>query len=108
MYPLVCLIIQAIFSVVHKLAAIIRSPSFSLFSSSMTTRNSPRANAAKVSSMESKANDGRTTGTCTSVGALELASAGLVGGLDIGIPLAFIEAGNGEVRAEDIATGDIL
>jgi hypothetical protein len=103
---LVCLIIHAIFSVVHKLPAIIRSPSFSLFSSSMTTRNSPWANAANASSIESKANDDLTEGFCTSVGALELDIAGFASGLDIvDIPFAFIAEGNWTV--DDIATGDM-
>ena len=53
---LVCFIIQAIFSVVQWEAAIIRSPSFSLPSSSMTTKNSPRPNASKASSIESNLN----------------------------------------------------
>ena len=53
---LVCFIIQAIFSVVQWEAAIIRSPSFSLPSSSMTTKNSPRAKACKASSMLSHLN----------------------------------------------------
>ena len=48
---LVCLIIQAIFSVVQCAAEMMRSPSFSLFSSSMTTRNSPRLNASSASSI---------------------------------------------------------
>jgi hypothetical protein len=52
---LVCLIIQAIFSVVHCDAAMMRSPSFSLFSSSITTRNSPAAKPASASSIVSKA-----------------------------------------------------
>ena len=51
---LVCFIIQAIFSVVQWEAAMIRSPSFSLPSSSMTTKNSPRAKASNASSIESK------------------------------------------------------
>ena len=53
---LVCFIIQAIFSVVQWEAAIIRSPSFSLPSSSITTKNSPRAKASRASSIESKSN----------------------------------------------------
>lgn len=48
---LVCLMNHAIFSVVHSLAAINKSPSFSLFSSSMTTTKSPRLNAARAASM---------------------------------------------------------
>lgn len=51
-----CFIIQAIFSVVQWGAAMIRSPSFSLPSSSTTTRNSPRAKAPNASSMESNLN----------------------------------------------------
>src|SRR5882724_11720689 len=104
---LVCLIIQAIVSVVHKLPAVIRSPSFSLFSSSMTTRISPRENAAKASSIESKANSGLTKGFFTSAGAL-LDIAGFVDNaewLDIDIPFnVFILEGNGK---DWIATGDI-
>lgn len=50
-----CLIIHAIFSVVHCEPDMIRSPSFSRFSSSITTRNSPAANAASASSMASNA-----------------------------------------------------
>jgi len=65
---LVCLIIQAIFSVVHWLAAMMRSPSFSLFSSSITTKNSPAANAASASSMESNAKASRMGASLTSVG----------------------------------------
>jgi hypothetical protein len=53
---LVCLIIQAIFSVVQRLAEMMRSPSFSRFSSSITTKNSPELNAVKASSMESNPN----------------------------------------------------
>ena len=53
---LVCFIIQAIFSVVQWEAAMIRSPSFSLPSSSMTTKNSPRAKACKAPSMVSHLN----------------------------------------------------
>jgi hypothetical protein len=45
---------QAIFSLVHSLAAISRSPSFSLLSSSMTTTNFPAAKAARADSMEEK------------------------------------------------------
>ena len=40
----------------------IKSPSFSLFSSSITTKNSPRANAANASSIESKENVDRLVG----------------------------------------------
>jgi hypothetical protein len=53
---LVCFIIQAIFSVVQWEAAMMRSPSFSLLSSSMTTKNSPRAKASKASSIGSNLN----------------------------------------------------
>ena len=53
---LVCLIIHAIFCVEVALAATMRSPSFSLPSSSMTMRNSPRPKAAIASSMGSNAN----------------------------------------------------
>lgn len=49
-----CLMNQAIFSIVHSLAAISRSPSFSLLSSSMTTTNFPAAKAARADSMEEK------------------------------------------------------
>ena len=101
---LVCLIIQAIFSVVQKLAAIIRSPSFSLFSSSITTRNSPRVNAANASSIESNANDGRTWGFCTCFGGAELAIAGIVG---FDFPFAFTAAGNGAGCADGDTTGAI-
>lgn len=52
---LVCLIKKAIFSVVILSAAIMRSPSFSRDSSSMTTRNSPRWNASTALFMLSKA-----------------------------------------------------
>lgn len=53
---LVCLINHAIFLVVHSLAAITRSPSFSRPSSSITTTNSPALNAASASSMGSNWN----------------------------------------------------
>jgi len=43
MANLVCLTIQAIFSVVRSSAAMTRSPSFSRSAESSTTRNSPRA-----------------------------------------------------------------
>lgn len=65
---LVCLIIQAIFSVVHWLPEVIRSPSFSRFSSSITTRNSPAAKAASASSIGSKENSVRAGASRTSVG----------------------------------------
>lgn len=50
---LVCRIKKAIFSVVISLAAIHRSPSFSLLSSSITTTNSPLPNASRASSIGS-------------------------------------------------------
>lgn len=50
---LVCLINHAIFLVVHSLAAMTRSPSFSRPSSSMTTTKSPALNAARASSIGS-------------------------------------------------------
>ncbi len=56
---LVCLIIQAIFSVVHWFAAMMRSPSFSRFSSSITTRNSPFVKALRASGMVSNENEVR-------------------------------------------------
>ena len=52
---LVCLIIQAICSVEHPAAGIMRSPSFSRDSSSITTTNSPRAMAAIALSTVSNA-----------------------------------------------------
>lgn len=51
---LVCRIKKAIFSVVISLAAIHKSPSFSLLSSSITTTNSPLLNASRASSIGSK------------------------------------------------------
>lgn len=45
-----------------------RSPSFSLFSSSITTRNSPAAKEASASSIESKANVVRLGASSRSVG----------------------------------------
>lgn len=64
---LVCLIIQAIFSVVHWLPAMIRSPSFSRFSSSITTRNSPFSKASRASGTVSKVKDVRSgASTCIS------------------------------------------
>lgn len=51
---LVCLMNQAIFSVVTRLAAQIRSPSFSLLSSSITMMNSPRRKASSASGTVSK------------------------------------------------------
>ena len=66
---LVCLIIQAICSVEHPAAGIIRSPSFSRDSSSITTTNSPRDMAAIALSTESKAKVVRTGGV-RSFGAL--------------------------------------
>jgi len=65
---LVCLIIQAIFSVVHCEADMIRSPSFSRFSSSITTRNSPAAKESKAASMVSNANEARLGASTYSVG----------------------------------------
>lgn len=70
---LVCLIIQAIFSVETSLAAAMRSPSFSRPSSSITTRNSPRANAAMASSRGSKAKDVRAGASLTWTGRAGLA-----------------------------------
>jgi hypothetical protein len=79
----------------------------------MTTRISPRANAAKASSIESKANSGFTKGFCTSAGAL-LDIASFVDNVDwpdivgIDIPFnVFIAEGNGKDWTEDNATGDI-
>lgn len=59
---LVCLIIQAICSVEHPAPGMIRSPSFSRASSSITTTNSPRAMAATALSIESNAKVVRTGG----------------------------------------------
>ncbi len=59
---LVCLIIQAICSVEHPAAGIMRSPSFSRDSSSITTTNSPRAMAAIALSTVSNAKAVRTGG----------------------------------------------
>jgi hypothetical protein len=63
-------IIQAIPSVVTFSAAQIKSPSFSLLSSSMTTTNSPRAIASIASGIGSKANGegGVVAGSDTRVG----------------------------------------
>lgn len=65
---LVCFIIHAIFSVVHWLAEMMRSPSFSRVSSSITTKNSPAAKAASASDMASNANAVRCGAPMTSVG----------------------------------------
>ncbi len=65
---LVCLIMKAIFSVVQCAAEMIRSPSFSRFSSSITTRSSPAAKASRASSMESKEKVSLTGAFRTSVG----------------------------------------
>ena len=66
---LVCLIIQAICSVEHPAAGMMRSPSFSRDSSSITTTNSPRATAAIALSTVSNAKVVRTGGV-RSFGAL--------------------------------------
>ena len=76
---LVCLIIHAIFCMENTLPATMRSPSFSQPSSSMTTRNSPRANAAMASSMASNANAVRVGGLGTSWGRAGEAKAGMRG-----------------------------
>ena len=65
---LVCLMIQAIASVVHLLADMMTSPSFSLDSSSMTTIGSPRANAASASSIVSKEKSVRCGGLVAGTG----------------------------------------
>jgi hypothetical protein len=82
---LVCLIIQAIFSVVHWLAEIIRSPSFSLFSSSMTTRNSPAEKLVRASSIVSNAKDVRLGGLGIWVGRHVAVVNCLRGALDLGV-----------------------
>ena len=70
---------QAIFCVETALAAMMRSPSFSLPSSSMTTMNSPRPNASMASSMESNAKASRRGTFGTSCGREDDASAGMSG-----------------------------
>ena len=86
---LVCLIIHAIFCVESALPATMRSPSFSRPSSSMTTRNSPRANAAMASSMVSNVNAVRVGGLGTSWGRAGEAEAGMRGeSVGVEMPLA--------------------
>ena len=83
---LVCLIIHAIFCVESALPATMRPPSYSRPSSSMTTRNSPRANAAMASSMGSNANAVRVGGLGTSWGHAGEAEAGMSrGGNAVGL-----------------------
>ena len=76
---LVCLIIHAIFCADIALAAAMRSPSFSRPSSSMTTRNLPRANTAMASSTASNANAVRVGRLGTSWGRAGEAEAGMRG-----------------------------
>ena len=76
---LVCLIIHAIFCVERALPAMMRSPSFSRPSSSMTTTNSPRPKASMASSMGSNANSVRNGASETSCGREEEAVAGMRG-----------------------------
>lgn len=76
----------------------------------MTTKNSPRANAAKASSIESNANADRTGGLQTSVGRFELTIGTWyvrVDGLSsIDERLTFKELGTG--KNAGIATGVML
>lgn len=87
---LVCLMIQAIASVVHLLADMMISPSFSLDSSSITTIGWPCAKAASTSSIESKENSAR----CGS----SSARTGRHGGVE---PLSFR-------REDEVATGIVV
>ena len=107
---LVCLIIHAIFCADIALAAAMRSPSFSRPSSSMTTRNSPRANAASASSIGSNANVARTGAGLTSCGRAGEAVAGTrgksidpvsmgVGMLELGGAPFILDGGRGEEGA---------
>ena len=75
---LVTFINHAIFSVVIASAAIIKSPSFSLDSSSMTTTNSPCRNAARASSIESNVNSCLGAGGGSTLGTIILLSGSLI------------------------------
>ena len=84
-----CLTSQAIFWVETALAAMMRSPSFSLLSSSITTRNSPRAKASIASSIGSNAKLSRTGTSSTSCGREDDAVAGMSGKSDGWVPFIF-------------------
>ena len=98
-----CLTSQAIFWVETALAAMMRSPSFSLLSSSITTRNSPRAKASIASSIGSNAKLSRTGTSGTSCGREDDAVAGMSGKSSGWVPFILIAGLDGvwEVERDD-------